>query len=90
MTRHWLVMENMGDGARAPYVARLAGAGRHLAKTHLTTDELIATTRHRTHTAAAAFERQVTRLLAGAQTLLVAAGAHVTAGAALYRQPTQH
>jgi len=27
----------------------LAGAGRHLPETHLTTDELMATTRHRTH-----------------------------------------
>ncbi|HWS92305.1 MAG TPA: 3-oxoacyl-[acyl-carrier-protein] synthase III C-terminal domain-containing protein [Mycobacterium sp.] len=49
MTRHWLVMETAGDGAQAPYVARLAGAGRHLPETHLTTDELMATTRHRTH-----------------------------------------
>jgi MerR family transcriptional regulator, heat shock protein HspR len=35
MTRHWLVMETDGDGARAPFVARLAGAGRHLPETHL-------------------------------------------------------
>jgi 3-oxoacyl-[acyl-carrier-protein] synthase III len=43
----------------------------------------------RMHTAAlaVAFERQVARLPAGAQALLVAAGAGVTAGAALYRQP---
>ena len=46
MTRHWLVMETDGEGARAPFVARLAGAGRHLPETHLTTDELMATTRH--------------------------------------------
>jgi len=41
------------------------------------------------HTAAlaAAFGRQVRQLPAGAQILLVAAGAGVTAGAALYRQP---
>ena len=49
MTRHWLVMETAGDGVPAPFVARLAGAGRHLPETHLTTDELMATTRHRTH-----------------------------------------
>ncbi len=43
----------------------------------------------RMHTAAlaAAFERQAERLPAGAQVLFVAAGAGVTAGAALYRQP---
>jgi 3-oxoacyl-[acyl-carrier-protein] synthase-3 len=49
MTRHWLVMETAGEGTPAPLVARLAGAGRHLPETHLTTDELMATTRHRTH-----------------------------------------
>jgi 3-oxoacyl-[acyl-carrier-protein] synthase III len=49
MTRHWLVMETAGEGPPAPFVARLAGAGRHLPETHLTTDELMATTRHRTH-----------------------------------------
>jgi len=44
---------------------------------------------HDMHTAAlaAAFERETTRLPAGAQALLVTAGAGVTAGAALYRQP---
>jgi 3-oxoacyl-[acyl-carrier-protein] synthase-3 len=49
MTRHWLVMETAGQGAPAPFVTRLAGAGRHLPETRLTTDELMATTRHRTH-----------------------------------------
>src|ERR1700741_4134453 len=49
MARHWLVMETAGEGAPAPFVARLAGAARHLPETHLTTDELMATTRHRTH-----------------------------------------
>ncbi len=49
MTRHWLVMETAGEGTPAPFVARLAGAGRQLPETHLTTDELMATTRHRTH-----------------------------------------
>jgi 3-oxoacyl-[acyl-carrier-protein] synthase III len=44
---------------------------------------------HRMHTAAlaAAFEREAGRLPAGARVLFVAAGAGVTAGAALYRQP---
>jgi 3-oxoacyl-[acyl-carrier-protein] synthase III len=43
----------------------------------------------RMHTAAlaAAFEGQIERLPAGTQVLIVAAGAGVTAGAALYRQP---
>ncbi|SOX54364.1 3-oxoacyl-ACP synthase [Mycobacterium ahvazicum] len=43
----------------------------------------------RMHTAAlaAAFERQVDRLPGGAQVLFVAAGAGITAGAAVYRQP---
>jgi len=46
----------------------------------------------RMHTAAlaAALGRQAERLAAGAQILLVAAGAGVTAGAALYRQPPLH
>ena len=47
MAKHWLVME--GDGLPAPFRTRLAGAGRHLPATHLTTDELMATTRHNTH-----------------------------------------
>jgi len=49
MSKHWLVMETQAEGGAPPYVARLAGAGRHLPQTHLTTDELMATTRHRTH-----------------------------------------
>lgn len=49
MARHWLVMETAADGAAAPFVARLAGLGRHLPETHLTTDQLMATTRHHTH-----------------------------------------
>ncbi|WP_373143095.1 3-oxoacyl-ACP synthase III family protein [Mycobacterium marinum] len=48
MTRHWLVMETP-NGPHAPYVTRIAGAGRHLPETHLTTDELMSSTRHRTH-----------------------------------------
>jgi 3-oxoacyl-[acyl-carrier-protein] synthase-3 len=44
---------------------------------------------HRMHTAAlpAAFEPEAERLPAGARVLFVVAGAGVTAGAALYRQP---
>jgi 3-oxoacyl-[acyl-carrier-protein] synthase-3 len=45
----WLVMEPKAGAPDAPFRARLAGAGRHLPTTHLTTDELMATTRHRTH-----------------------------------------
>ncbi|MGO9102721.1 3-oxoacyl-ACP synthase III family protein [Mycobacterium sp.] len=47
MPKNWLVME--GDGPAAPYRARLAGAGRRLPDTVLTTDELMASTRHHTH-----------------------------------------
>lgn len=47
MRKHWLVME--GDGPPAPFCARLAGAGRHLPATHLSTDDLMAGTRHETH-----------------------------------------
>src|SRR6201993_259097 len=49
MTRHWLAMETDGEGLEAPFVARLAGAGRHLPETHVTTDEVMASVRHRTH-----------------------------------------
>ncbi|MCV7057839.1 3-oxoacyl-ACP synthase III family protein [Mycolicibacterium gilvum] len=45
--RHWLVME--GAGPRARYRSRLAGAGRHLPPTHLSTRDLMASTRHNTH-----------------------------------------
>jgi 3-oxoacyl-[acyl-carrier-protein] synthase-3 len=48
MGTHWLVMEGSRDGAPAPFSTRLAGAGRHLPSTHLTTDDLMSTTRHRT------------------------------------------
>ena len=47
MRSHWLVME--GVGPPAPYRTRMAGAGRHLPATHLSTDELMSTTRHNTH-----------------------------------------
>ncbi|KAA1250628.1 3-oxoacyl-ACP synthase [Mycobacterium simiae] len=48
MARHWLVMET-DNGPHAPFVTRVAAAGRHLPETHLTTDDLMATTRHHTH-----------------------------------------
>jgi 3-oxoacyl-[acyl-carrier-protein] synthase III len=46
---HWLLTESSHQGGTTPFQARLAGAGRHLPTTHLTTDELMATTRHSTH-----------------------------------------
>jgi 3-oxoacyl-[acyl-carrier-protein] synthase III len=49
MVKHWLVMETGDDAARALFTTRIAGAGRHLPTTHLTTDELMSTTRHSTH-----------------------------------------
>ena len=49
MVKHWLVMEAEDDGARTSYRTRVAGAGRHLPSTRLTTDDLMATTRHTTH-----------------------------------------
>jgi 3-oxoacyl-[acyl-carrier-protein] synthase III len=47
-TTEWLLTERLPDGARAPFVARIAGIGRRLPPTHLTTDALMGTTRHRT------------------------------------------
>jgi 3-oxoacyl-[acyl-carrier-protein] synthase III len=47
--KQWLVMEPSSGGPDAPFRARLAGAGRHLPTTRLSTDELMSTTRHRTH-----------------------------------------
>lgn len=49
MGTHWLVMDVSGDGATAPFSTRLAGAGRYLPPTHLTTHELMSTTKHHTH-----------------------------------------
>ena len=49
MRTHWLVMEPSSGEPAAPFRTRLAGAGRHLPPTHLTTDELMSTTRHHTH-----------------------------------------
>ena len=45
MLKHWLVMD---DGPGTPYRARIASAGRYLPPTHLSTDELMASTRHHT------------------------------------------
>ena len=44
----WMLTERSPDDDRAPFVARIAGVGRSLPPTHLTTDALMATTRHRT------------------------------------------
>lgn len=46
MVKHWLMLET---AVRAPYRARLASVGRQLPATHLTTSELMASTRHHTH-----------------------------------------
>ena len=45
---HWLLTERSPDGPAAPFVARIAAVGRRLPATHLTTDELMGSTRHRT------------------------------------------
>src|SRR5262245_23296761 len=47
----WMLAERSPDGDRAPHVARIAGVGRRLPPTHLTTEELMASTRHHTHVA---------------------------------------
>ena len=49
MVKHWLMLETGPDAVRSPYRARIAGAGRHLPSTHLTTEDLMASTRHHTH-----------------------------------------
>ena len=49
MRTHWLVEEPSSGGPAAPFRTRVAGAGRHLPTTHLTTDDLMSTTRHHTH-----------------------------------------
>lgn len=46
---HWLLMESPDGAPEMPFRTRLAGAGRRLPVTHLTTDELMSATRHRTH-----------------------------------------
>ncbi|HUO38913.1 MAG TPA: 3-oxoacyl-[acyl-carrier-protein] synthase III C-terminal domain-containing protein [Mycobacterium sp.] len=48
MGTHWLMQTPNGAGD-SQFRTRLAGAGRHLPKTRLTTGELMSTTRHRTH-----------------------------------------
>lgn len=45
---HWLLLEPGPNGDPAPWVARVAGAGRCLPTAHLSTSELMASTRHRT------------------------------------------
>ena len=42
-------MDPLAGGSQTPYRTRVAGAGRQLPATHLTTDTLMARTRHRTH-----------------------------------------
>jgi 3-oxoacyl-[acyl-carrier-protein] synthase-3 len=49
MVKHWLMLEPRTDDIRSPYRARIAGLGRHLPTTHLLTEDLMASTRHRTH-----------------------------------------
>jgi 3-oxoacyl-[acyl-carrier-protein] synthase-3 len=49
MLKHWLMLETSPDASRSPYRARVASVGRHLPTTRLTTDELMASTRHHTH-----------------------------------------
>ena len=48
MVKHWLMME-AGDTTAAPFRTRLAGAGRHLPDTVLSTRDLMGSTRHHTH-----------------------------------------
>jgi len=47
--KHWLVMDTGRDRAPTPFTTRIAGAGRHLPATHLSTKDLMSTTRHQTH-----------------------------------------
>ena len=44
----WLTIERSPNGERAPHTARIASVGRQLPETRLTTDALMASTRHRT------------------------------------------
>jgi 3-oxoacyl-[acyl-carrier-protein] synthase-3 len=48
-TTSWLLTEGSPDGDRAPFTARIAGVGRCLPETRLTSSELMGSTRHRTH-----------------------------------------
>ena len=45
----WLMTERGADSERAPHVARFASVGRSLPQTHLTSSELMASTKHNTH-----------------------------------------
>ena len=45
---NWLMKEQGADSERAPFVARFASVGRCLPQTHLTTADLMASTRHNT------------------------------------------
>ncbi|WP_123024163.1 3-oxoacyl-ACP synthase III family protein [Mycolicibacterium stellerae] len=47
--KRWLMMEPSSRNPKAPYGTRVAGAGRHLPFTHLTSDALMSSTRHHTH-----------------------------------------
>jgi 3-oxoacyl-[acyl-carrier-protein] synthase-3 len=47
--REWLLLERSADRRRAPFAARLESAGRRLPSSHLTTADLMASTRHHTH-----------------------------------------
>ena len=49
MRTQWLVEEPSSGGPAAPFRTRVAGAGRCLPTTRLTTDDLMSTTRHHTH-----------------------------------------
>lgn len=48
MPKHWLLMDN-ADAGGGQFRTRLAGAGRHLPATTLTTDDLMSVTSHHTH-----------------------------------------
>jgi len=78
MPKHWLLMDNAGGGG-GQFRTRLAGAGRHLPATTLTTEDLMSATAHRTHIdlerLTGIHERRVT-------------SAHPAAGAHFYRRNT--
>jgi 3-oxoacyl-[acyl-carrier-protein] synthase III len=45
----WLLMERSPSGEPAPHVARVCAVGRALPSTRVSTEELMASTRHHTH-----------------------------------------
>jgi 3-oxoacyl-[acyl-carrier-protein] synthase III len=47
-TTSWMLTERSPDSDAAPYVARIAGVGRRLPDTHLSTEALMSRTRHHT------------------------------------------